>query len=313
MAQPISSLAPVRTDILKHRVWRSIDELRQTLSWTHQEMANALSLSPRAYHKNRTQGRALQASSTFQLASQLKLDPEALSLGEIDFTAFRKQYCGNHSFLPEKYSQGAFSRRRTSLPLLDFCDQEFGPALTRSLLRKVQVHRIVFDDPNAFINIRFLMDACAYLEQYGYHSDVYFRFGTHSAIINRESEIGRALASCESVKDAYDLQINHRMHLFEKNCDYHTHQLSKTHCIIESRERVEVLDSLRTKHIGSPLTCRVRTGVASAIATFLNVPMAQTVETHCVHHGDPYCRFHVNFEFAQFIHQKQARRAASSS
>ena len=125
-------------DLLESVVWGSIERVRTTLGWSHEQMSDHLYLSRKEYLQLRTSRKDVPAHSILLLAHELELDPENLSFGRLDYKAFQKHQTGNHHYLPERYFRGAFSRRKTSLPILNFSDLNFGPSFTDLLFKKLQ-------------------------------------------------------------------------------------------------------------------------------------------------------------------------------
>jgi hypothetical protein len=293
--------------LFDRNVWRSLDRICSAIDWSHDDLLEQLCLNETQFQKAKNEMGTLPAHAYLILSDELGLNIEDLAAGKVDYNALSRHYSGDELYMPERYTQGAFSRRRTSLHLIDFSDSHFGYKTTDHLLRKLQVKRLIFENPDETINIRFLMDACEYFVKKTGSEDILYQIGARSSVVNRKGIIGQTLSKCASVKEAYDLQINQLMNLFDKNCDYHTPKLTEYSCIIESRERSETLDAMSASHAGSPLTCLTRVGVASAISTFVDVPRANVVETHCVHRGDPYCRFAVDYEHAAWVHRRRQK------
>ncbi len=132
--------------------------------------------------------------------------------------------------------------------------------------------------------------------------------GAYSSVVNCGSALAHSFRGLRSVKEAYDFQINHQMRFLDRNCSCRLQSAANTSCTIESRERAEALEETGAPHLGSSLTCSVRTGVASSFPTFLGFPFARVIETRCVHDGAPYCRFKVDFSLAQRVLSKRQRR-----
>lgn len=291
--------------LINARLWKILERIRVETGWSHQDLAGRLSLTLRQYHKNRAKAREVSASSLLNLSRELSLDMESLAYGKIDFLAFARQFHGDREYLPDRYSIGALSRRRSSVHLLKYADDSFGKEVTDEILRKLQVSRLVFDRPDDLISIHFPTDFCNSIHTMGVSPRFFVKMGVFSQEINRTTLIGEKLRGCSSLDAAYDLQVNQLMKLYERNYKYHLKTVSKYVVAVEGAESEEVRDLLKVKHVGSPLTCLLKVGLANSIPRFFDLPEASTQETHCVHLGDSYCRFLINFEYPAAMLRKR--------
>lgn len=254
-----------------------------------------LSVSERSYRRLLASNRAPGAAQVLQLTRELKLDPERLARGEVDMAALLTRHRGPANELPEVYSVAAYSKRRTSLHLLSYLERQLGPEAVDELLWRFDLDHRSFKDPDGVINLRFLTDLTGYLARKGATPDLLFDMGANAARVNRDSELGILLRSCESVPEAYDLQVNHLMGHYDRNFRYRLLSLTESHCVIECRERSDVTEALRVRHLGSSQVCEVKLGVSGAVTAYLGLPVSRAVETHCVHRGDATCRYLVDF------------------
>jgi hypothetical protein len=270
-------------------------------------MSEHLYLTEKEYFQFRTSKKDLPASSILLLAHELGLDPENLSYGRLDYQAFQKHYSGEYAYLPERYSRAAFSKRLTSFPILEFSDLHFGQNFTDLLLKKLQVNRIIFRDPNESINILFLTDACEFFVKMGHPQSILFQMGAQFSTTHQNTEVGKRLKQCKTIKEAYETYIHPLTELLERNWSYKLLTLNNTSCLLEAEENDEVLQALHLNHLGSQYTCAVKTGITSTIPAFLNLPLGSSLETHCVHRGDSSCRYEVNFEYAYAMQKKKQK------
>ena len=294
--------------LLNRVTWRSLEEVQDTLAWNDQEIANKLSLSLDTFVERKKSLSDLPASSLLSLSSALGLDPETLAYGKFDRPSLRE--AANLALsqrLPERYSLGAFSRRRTSLHLLKFTDDHFGSRATFSLLKKLQVRRDFFNSPDDFINIQFLADACNHLKSLGLPEERFHWIGMRSAVVNQNSLLAEELRKAKTVTDALDLQINHLVHFYDRNYRYWVKHLSSNACIFACVEQEEVQEAMSTRRIGSKLTCLTRVGVSSAITTLLKLPFAPVKKLSCVHEGDSCCQYFIDLAPAQYFKEKNLR------
>ena len=285
--------------------WRSLERVQDLLAWDDIKIASELGLAVEDFFEQRQNLSDLPASSILNLSAMLGTDPEALAYGTIDRKKLRASAnLARSQHLPERYATGAFSRRRTSLHLLKFSDAHFGTRATHSLLKKLEVRREIFDSADEFINLQFLVDACEHLKSIGLPEERFFQIGTHSAAVNKNSPLAHQLRKEKSVKDAFDLQINHLVDFYDLNYQYWTEELTSTACIFACIAKPRTQEAMKTLLPGSKLTCLTRIGVSSAITTLLNLPFAPVKKLSCIHEGDSTCRYFIDLEPAQRFQNK---------
>lgn len=299
--------APLDDRLLARGITRSLARIREATGWSQRELVERLDISAEQYERVCAGNETLPVSAGLKLADALELSLEAVVYGKFDAIALARKFSGRRLALPERYARAAHSRRRTSVHLLRYCDHYLGPAATDHLLRGLQMNRLYFEAPDEFISIRFLIDACDALLKLGVTREQLVHVGLQSSRVNRHTPAAHVLSESRSVAEAYDIQINHLMEMYDRKCVYRTTRLSDDRCVIESRERSNVREEIGGLRVGSAATCMTRAGVASAIATFRGLPPAKVIETHCVHRGDDACLFEVDLREGSWL-EKRARR-----
>lgn len=293
---------------IEKKFWRNLERVRKTLGWQHYEMADALSLTTPQYASMINRREAPTVSSLYNLSMRLGLDFETLCLGQIDFVALEKHFFGDELYIPERYTIGAFSKRRTSVNVLSYLEEVIAPEIVDDLLRKCQVKRAVFHDHEAAINIHFLSDLARNLEKEGFTDEQLFRMGANTIQVNARTPMALALSKADSVREAYEIQVTQYMSHYDRNFDYQLLELSATHAVLEVAQSAELTEALKLSRIGNPYLCTIRRGVAAAVPGFMDLPLASVRETHCVHEGDPACRLHIDFSLA---HHRERRRSCN--
>jgi hypothetical protein len=249
----------------------------------------------------------LPASSCILLADHLQIRLDALMSGRIDYAALEKQVNGGGDALPERYSVGTFSRRRTSLHLIDYCDQHIGWDFTDRMLKTLQLRRAAFSDPDAMICMTAPVDLSDMIGQVTGDMKLLFNAGANSLKVNKNSPFADAIRKSGSIRRAYELLFTELMGFFDaKNHVYWITHIDDSSCTFESKCHDELTDTLKVSKVGSTYTCATRAGVAAAVAGFLGAPLPYVVESQCQHRGDPVCRFHIHYEFANRFLRRQA-------
>ncbi len=280
------------------KLWENIESIRWSLRFSHKDVADMLLLTLKEYETLKQKKAALSAKSIMNFTLQLEIDPLKLIEGTIDIMALVQRRYSDRAYIPERYQVAAFSRRRTSIHILDYLNKRIGPKYVDSILWKFDLDRAAFTNPDLTINIRFLTDLCSHLHQHGASYDTFYQMGVNSTSVNKDSPFAILMRGSRSVLDAYDLQINHLSHFYDQNYNYRILFGDSTSVVIESTQRENVLNLLQTPSFGSTYVCTARSGVMAAMAGLMGLPVAHSQETHCIHRGDSACRYHVNFEEA---------------
>jgi hypothetical protein len=150
-------------------------------------------------------------------------------------------------------------------------------------------------DQDAPISIRFLEDLTDLLREFGTPEESFVHMGFMSHFTNLGSPLAEKLSKSDSVRDLHEHLFSEYIQLYEKNHDYRIVQLTDRSIVFASRQRKEVLDALDRKRFGSHSICMMRLGTTISLPGYLGLPYGQGKHTHCVHRGDPECRFEIEF------------------
>lgn len=238
----------------------------------------------------------LSETALLELSDFAELDPRAVLEGTVDFKALARHRAGDLGHIPEEFQAAARSRVRTSAHLLDFVEIGKGWRFRHKLLRRFQVTEAALSDPDRSISIRFLSRLCESLLSSGLtHEDLY-QMGQYSVLTNSASEVGKKLKKLEGPKEVFEKVFTDLIGKYwDRNFDYRLLSLDSDQCVVEAAPSAEVADLLQQRLIGNSGTCASRGGTFSSLTGYLNLPLARVTETHCIHRGDPRCRYHIDF------------------
>lgn len=286
-----------------------LELIRLATGYSVKDWAELLHRTEAEYRRLARQDDAdIPESVILELSESLEISPEAIISGMIDYAALSKRFSGGSAVLPEIYAQNAFSRRRTSVHLLDYLEIHYGWRLRSNILKHFQITEQVFGNPDEKISVRFVTDLCDHLEASGFNEDSFFRMGQYSVVANYHSKLGDAFREQRDPSRVYEAcftEIANRF--YDENFRYTLVRLDEHRCVAEVRPNPTVLESLHMTKIGSVATCWARRGTISTMVGYLGLPFAQVKEETCVHRGDLSCRYEINFEQASwFARRKQA-------
>lgn len=282
----------------------TFEHIRCALAFTTERYCSLLHLTSNEYSKVLSGRMSIPQETIEKLAEQLDLCPQAILEGKVDFRVLTAHFSGSPNTLPEKYSSAAYTKVRTSAHLIDSLERRNGWRVVQSILRKLQVNRSIFLNPDQEINIQLGVDLCAWIQS-RLGPDVLFEMGKNSVNANFHSDLGVILQKMESPMDLYERTFPDLANsYYDQYYRYRLMKLTATQCTIQATRNPLVVEKLKTTHFGSTGTCEQKRGVIAAYPKYKGLPCAKVVEILCVHRGDPYCTFFVDYAEASQLHQK---------
>jgi hypothetical protein len=286
----------------------TFERIRVQLQLNSDEWTDTLAMQPSAYRTAIDSGVGLTETHVENLADALDLDPEAILNATLDFQALEAHRKGNVDYIPTRYSQVAFSKRRTSNYILEFVEREYGWRKKLEILRKLQVTESALQNTEGWINIRFLQDVCHSIVDLTGNPNILQHVGEYSYVANRFSPIGKIYRSLSGPKELFEATFPELAgKYYDKNTHYRLLKLTDTDSILEATANPEVAEGLKTKRVGSPGVCAQKIGVLASFMGYLNLPFAKVEHPSCIHRGDQRCLFSVDFSDAAYA-SKSAKR-----
>lgn len=310
-----NALSTLRLAKKKITLSDQVERLRITLGLDEKRWTEVLDISPADYAEFRQNQKDISIIALVRIADHLQLTLESIMNGHVDYQVVAARYNGNQTALPERYQEGAGSRRRSSLNLLNAAEELLGWRARAMAMRHLQVTEAVFANPDELINLRFNTDLCEYLgKNYG-GNHLFYQMGAYSLVNNLNTPIGAYMAASPSVKEAHPRFIEEIVSKqWEKNYTYKILKLTDTLCVAEGVPNPDIADSLKIRHPGSTAVCQTKVGIISAIPGYMALPFSHAEEIKCVHRGDEKCVYEMDFEHAaqsfKFVSRRGSRSAA---
>lgn len=293
------SYSPRRLTLNRNKLRILLCDLRDALDYSDPEWADYLGLSSSQYRKFRDGSWDLPVNALYSLSKNAKLDLKALLEGEINLSQLARENAlkkASDFRLPDKYATSAFSKRLSSINILDCVEEFFGWRLRFQALKRLGISEAAFLDPNKRINIQFLADLCRVLKESGMNEKSITALGAHSVITYMDTPIGKQLARYKTLPSVYEKLFEDLIGKYlERNFFYRLLSLSDTECVIEGRPNAELQEAFHTEKVGNQYFCMTKVGVASSVPGYLGLPFSKVKETKCIHRGDPACWFHVDY------------------
>jgi hypothetical protein len=227
--------------------------------------------------------------------------------------ALQAHSLGDIFYVPARYIHAAFSRRRTSINLLEYIEKLMGWDARKRILDHFQLTDAVFADPDAHINFLFPSDLCEYLVRSGYSPSIFPNMGAHSIVTNKHTPLGTLMASFETPLKLHESTFGDIVgQSFDRNCNYRLLELTEESCLIGANFTQELQDLLRLKKPGNIQACSVRGGSFSTLTGYLDLPRSEVIEETCVHRGDASCTYRIIYGRAQNMSKKLSALVANS-
>ncbi len=288
-----------RVETRAQRLRSTIEKIRGSLELSKEELLDILELTEKEYTQVVAFKKDLPLLSAHAFAERFDLSLDRLMRGEVDLGALTKRFRqGDVEALPERYANVAFSRRRTSINILDYVRDTFGWQARAQILRYFQMNEAHFVDPDKTVNFQFITDLCEYLKTKKDSDDeMFMQMGAYSVISNGNSNLARLYSKMNGPKELYETVFTLLIQsYYDKNVDYRLVQLSDTSCGVIAYPNQEVQEGLRKINIGSREVCLSRIGSFSCLTGYLQLPFAHVRKSKCIHSGDSYCYYYIDFE-----------------
>jgi hypothetical protein len=289
--------APIqlRHHAVNRKFRRLIDGLQRNLLVTPEELSDILQITPAHLHRGMPDPDIEQLS---RLASRFRFSLERFFTDEIDLDVIRQHLNGDHLALSARYLPGGFSKRNIIINMLNFIEATKGRRLKVMLMDHLYLTDAIYFDPGGSVNVLLFEDATQYLFKMNLRPSDIVHMGGHSIFTNRKTPFANRLGEHRSVREMFEYYLTDLIKSVEMNNLYRLHALSSTECLLESHENPELLDILKVKHVGGIGRCLYRAGALAAAPAYMGLPNARVSEKTCVHRGDRFCSFHIDFSMA---------------
>ena len=285
--------------------WDTIHRIEQTLGLFDQDLSDKLQLTHKELAKIRETKKEVSADKIFSLAERLDISFNSIVNGKIDYQALAQHYFGNKSFVPERYASGdAFSRRRSTLFILNYIEKNFGWKERLYVLRNFQLNESIFSNPDLPISFLFASDLCEYLRRYKLDRTSMIQIGVQS-YRTVAGPLKAELANCTNVSEIYERMCGELIQKhFEKNFQYRVLKMNDGNCTISVRPNQMLTDLLETRSVSNPGTELTRLGITVALPTILGLPVAEVKQTASIHDGAKEIRYEIDFTEANVMLKK---------
>ena len=297
---PISDSTGIVLRTALPTTWSVVDRIGRTLKLSDIELADMLSMTGIEFQKFKATKKDVSVDKLFSLAGRLNLSFDSIMSGRVDYQALQQHYLGNKTHLPERYQKAALGRRRTTLFVLNYIEENFGWEARLAILNHFQLNEAIFADPDEPIGFHFSADLCDFLYKYKLGQDAIAQIGLQSFLSTNTAQVKQELEECTSVAELYEKMCMVLVpKYFEKSFIYKIIRTGKNHCVLTAKPNPLLKELLKQKVIGNPATAMIRVGLAAAYPTILGLPPAKVKQTASIYQGDCDIRYEIDFTLAQ--------------
>lgn len=195
---------------------------------------------------------------------------------------------------PRRYSEGAYSSRRTSHSML----LNSGPSVMKDALDFLQIDKSLYSDEMISQKISTLMnsDLLQYLAECQLFSeeDIY-RLGQKSGHYNLDLPFASAFNGL-SVKESYARVLEEIIRHFETSFEYRLVSLTENKAVIRKYLTDKMKEDCKSKIYSNKHLCRYIQGSFSAISLYTTGKFTRTTQEKCVFSGSSYSEFHIHLK-----------------
>lgn len=284
--------------MLLQNVFDNLERARLYLGFSHKKWADLHGLTAAEYERFYLKRSAnLPFRCIIQISAALGILPEHLPKRDLlDLEALSRHIEGDLTYLPERYTVGAFGKRMTSATIFKEIEKRIGLAEVDLIMRYLQVKPQAFEFGDLLININFSTDLFRVLRQRGIPPKFIQDLGARSSIATRAHPIFSALRNSRTVAEVYERYVAENVRALERNAVYRLASVSDSMIVARASLNPEVAEALKSKHYGSADLCEFRTGLFGCIAEYGDFAPLDGTKTHCIYKGDSYCQWVAEYD-----------------
>ena len=271
----------------------NLERLQALSQLSKNEWLDLLGLSWKKYYQFKIGFSEFPSSSLHEISKHFSISEESLAQGKVNFAELEAKL-SNTDALPEKYTVGAYSRRRTSITSVEYLEKAYGWRLKYDVLNHFHMSAATLQDPFATISMQMITDMAEYLKTRQFKSADFFRMGLYSSEGNRYGLVGKICSEMENLEQLYSVFFNKMIFIFEKNCSYNYQQITEKTGLLMMTSSPDIAAELKVKHLGSKSICELKAGLIASVPSYMGLNNATVTHFTCEHSGDDACRFHID-------------------
>lgn len=153
------------------------------------------------------------------LGQYLNIDESEITDLRYDRNFIRTKFFAGRNSLPEKYSQNQFSYMRSSAHIIKYLRLTRGQHFSDTILRKLSVYPLIYDDLNNKISLNFFMDLLDVLTEMGMSQPELDNLACMLFLSLENTPLGEKFRQARNHYECYEVVANN-VHLFDNNFVY---------------------------------------------------------------------------------------------
>lgn len=258
---------------MSQQLWQTLTRIRRTLGVGPKQMSALMLLTREEYCKLAQEQKDLPARCTLQLCRALNISFEMLMTESFCYRALARQFYGDRTAIPEKYTLAGKSKRRVLANLLDYVEVASDWQRRLELMRHLQINESALADPDGTVNLRCTVEAIEWLHRQSKNDESLQLLGQKIMLGAQSPGTIGELQQCRSIYDLFDaicyekgLSYRH----FEKNILWKIDKVFRGEkIIIRGYLNEEVHEQIGGRYIKSRPTSAVRAAMMSVAPQIL--------------------------------------------
>ena len=288
--------ATLLTNFYKRKISRSLGKLQEILGCDIDALATRLNLSGEQLEEVLKGRRSLDVESLRSISSELCLDVQDF-INSLDKASIQEHIRGE-KFLHSKYLLEAHSQKAMVTNVIKFVQKKYSTKHAFCAMDAFNFDRSLFENiEDEKVNYLLFEDLCNFLKRLSLTDKDIFNIGLHMPKVSAETSFGKKMRCFNTPRDLYEVYLCELLDQIEQNNQYKLMDINDHNCVLRSYERPQMQEAFRTKNIGGRNRCIYRTGALAAATSYIGLPYAFVKESKCVHYGDQFCEFFIDYSF----------------
>src|SRR5665647_2667225 len=156
---------------------QKMSELSDNLGMTLGDLCDLAEISPATRGRVAQDFKKIPLINFFKLSDTLGIDFDRMVHGQLDYRSLREHYQGNLQYIPEKYQVYKRSKVSTINNFFQYVSTKIPNYYIDKIMKRLQIKKESFQDPNMDISGTLLMDLFKELAQSSKDDSYFFEIG----------------------------------------------------------------------------------------------------------------------------------------
>lgn len=285
-------------DKLKHinhnkNIWNSISEIQNICGLIDYDIAEILNVPTLEFKSKKSALSDLTSFEVLKIAEAFELDIWHLINNDFDHQIVKDRFDGKRNTLSSRYTENPFSKKRTQVNILNYLEENYF-SLADSCYKRFQLNEECFENQDDVISIKFLEDLCDYLQSKKFSYEEFYKMGTNSYEVNKNSPMADVLKKCRSIPELYQFIAEGMSESYDLNFKYQIDSISSGVVKVTEIPSEKSLEANKGK-VGNYTSTVIKSGVIASLPKFINKEEADISITKSAYHDSKYTQFTIEY------------------